>query len=105
MVARHRLNIPLWDVSMPRSAIRPIRQRCLDLSGEEALLFADGLDAAIIGFAWRGGVAIVAYDTQSVIDILRKRDGMTREEAEEFFDYNIQGAWIGEATPIFVDRV
>jgi hypothetical protein len=88
---------------MARRSEISLRQRCIDLSGEESLLFADGFDAAIIGFAWRESVAIVAYDTRSVIDILRKRDGMTREDAEEFFDYNIQGAWIGEATPIFVD--
>lgn len=84
-----------------RSAIS-LRQRCLDISGEESLLFADGYDAAILGITWRDNVAIVVYDTQSVIDILRKRDGMTHEEAEEFFDFNVQGARVGVATPIFM---
>lgn len=87
-----------------RSAIL-LRQRCLDHSGEESLLFADGLDEAILGITVRDGVAIVAYDIKTVFGILRKRDGMTREEAEEFFDYNIQGAWVGEATPLFLLRV
>ena len=27
---------------------------------------------------------------------------MTEEEALEYFDYNVQGAWVGEGTPIFV---
>ena len=27
---------------------------------------------------------------------------MTNEEAIEFFEYNIQGAWVGEGTPCYV---
>ena len=30
------------------------------------------------------------------------RDGMTDEEAEEFFTYNVSGSWVGEHTPIYV---
>ena len=88
---------------MPRRTTHPQRQRCLEIIGDEQLVFAEGYDEAIIGVGWRDGVPIVAYDTQRVIAILCRRDGMTQEDAEEFFDYNIQGAWIGEATPIFVD--
>lgn len=29
-------------------------------------------------------------------------DGMTQEEAEEFFEYNQIGAWMGDRTPVFV---
>jgi hypothetical protein len=28
---------------------------------------------------------------------------MTREEAEEFFEFNTIGAWLGDATPVFID--
>ena len=28
---------------------------------------------------------------------------MTQEEANEFFEFNVVGAWVGEQTPIFVD--
>ena len=31
-----------------------------------------------------------------------KRDGMTRSEAEEFYDYNILGLYAGEQNPIFL---
>jgi hypothetical protein len=88
---------------MPCQAVHPLRKRCLDLAGEEPLMFADGYDAALLGIAWREGIAIVAYDRQGVIDILCQRDGMATEDAEEFFGYNVQGAWLGEATPIFVE--
>ncbi len=89
---------------MPRRTVHPLRMRCLDLAEEEALMFAEGYDAAILGIAWRAEGVIVAYDKQGVLDILCQRDGMTPEEAEEFFDYNVQGAWMGESTPIFVGR-
>lgn len=68
------------------------------------LLFAEGYDDAIVGIAERDGVDVVAYDADAIVAILRKRDGMTRDEAEEFFDYNIGGAFLGERTPIFVFR-
>jgi hypothetical protein len=29
-------------------------------------------------------------------------DGMTEEEAEEYFNFNQLGAWIGENTPCFL---
>jgi len=30
---------------------------------------------------------------------------MPEEDAEEFFDFNVQGAYVGEATPVFLDKV
>ena len=32
------------------------------------------------------------------------RDGMSYEDAIEFFDFNMIGAWVGEFTPIFIRR-
>jgi hypothetical protein len=68
----------------------------------EALL-CDGFDDAIIGLAERINLGpVVAYDTEKMIDIMVERDGMTYEEAIEYFDYNILGAWMGEYTPVFI---
>jgi hypothetical protein len=59
-------------------------------------------DEAIIGIAYRFGMEpVVTYDRTIVIDILARL--MTREEAEEFFEYNTIGSWMGILTPIFVD--
>ncbi len=76
----------------------------MDLSNsEEELLTADGLDDAILGIGYRcGQMPIVVYDSAKVIDILTERDGMTHEEAEEFFSFNIEGAWVGEQTPVWL---
>jgi hypothetical protein len=68
----------------------------------EALL-CDGFDEAIIGMAERINLGpVVAYDVDKMIDIMIKRDGMTYEEAIEYFDYNILGAWMGENTPVYI---
>jgi hypothetical protein len=40
-----------------------------------------------------------------ILEALRTRDGMESDEAQEFFEFNIAGAWIGEQTPIFLRRL
>ena len=65
-------------------------------------LFADGHDDAIIGIAERYGMQpVAAYNYRLVIEKLMK-DGMSLDDAEEFFEFNIIGAWMGEATPVFI---
>ena len=39
--------------------------------------------------------------TNPVIKILMDRDGMTKEEAIKFFEIFIEGAWVGDATPVW----
>lgn len=91
---------------MDKQDIPTRRLRCCDLAGEEEdLLFADGHDDAILGIAERDGVTLVVYDIRKLIHLLRTRDGMRSEEAEEFFEYNIAACWQGEQTPIFVRRI
>ncbi|GAB6440609.1 hypothetical protein bcgnr5369_02470 [Bacillus cereus] len=67
----------------------------------EDVLFADGYDDAIMGFAERCGLTVVLYDSRKCIEILVERDGMTDEEAWEWFSYNVLGAYVGEKTPMF----
>jgi carboxypeptidase C (cathepsin A) len=67
------------------------------------MLKADGYDEAIIGQGNQGTKSpVLVYDAEKVIDILCKRDGMTDKEALDYFYYKIEGAWVGESTPIFV---
>jgi len=66
-------------------------------------LFADGFDEAILGYTQRmNQPPIVAYSVDKIIKILVERDGMTYEEAMEYFDYNIGGGWLGEGTPMWI---
>jgi hypothetical protein len=66
-------------------------------------LKADGFDDAIIGIASRCGMNdLIAYDVSKCLTILMERDGMEYEEALEFFEFNVIGAYMGENTPIFI---
>tara|TARA_R110000744_G_scaffold161915_2_gene278533 strand:- start:196 stop:423 length:228 start_codon:yes stop_codon:yes gene_type:complete len=66
------------------------------------ILKADGFDGAILGLGRRCGQPdLLVYDADKCVAILMK-DGMTGEEAMEYFEYNVVGSWMGEGTPIFL---
>ena len=65
-------------------------------------LYADGFEDAIIGVGRQFNTEVVVYDEDKCIKILMERDGMTDEEAEEFFGFNVVGAYLGNHTPVFV---
>ena len=65
------------------------------------LLFADGFDLALLGSVQRFNQTVALYDRQKCIQVLMGRDGMTEEEAEEFFEFNVVGAFVGDYTPAF----
>ena len=74
------------------------------------MMLADGFEDAFIGMSYRFGidVPVATYDRGKCIEILI-RDGwqsvLTREEAEEYFEFNVIGSWVGDATPIFVETM
>jgi hypothetical protein len=72
-----------------------------NLSEEETILLADGFESAFLGVGRQFGNPMAVYDRKKCIDILMKN--MSYEEAEEYFQFNVEGAWIGEQTPIFLN--
>ena len=65
----------------------------------------DGFDNAIIGVGERNSTdSMIVYDYDKMVKVLVTRDDMSYEEAEEYIDYNIVGAWIGDTTPIIVTK-
>ena len=71
---------------------------------DQNILLLDGFDKALIGFGASFHNPICAvYSYEECINILID-DGMTGEEAEEFFEFNVRGAYIGPTTPIFVSQ-
>jgi hypothetical protein len=67
----------------------------------EALL-ADGFEDALIGYVEIFNKVVAAYDRDKCIEILMRRDGMDNEDAIEFFDFNVVGAYVGEYAPAFL---
>lgn len=51
-----------------------------------------------------GFPSIVAYDKDMVLD-KHMKEGMTFDEAIEYFEFNQAGAWVGENTPCFIERM
>lgn len=77
-----------------------VRERLAEVN--EDLLTADGFDEALIGYVEQfGRPAIALYDREKCIQILMERDGMDREGAEEFFEFNTIGGWVGDSTPAY----
>jgi len=73
---------------------------------DEKMVKADGLEDAIIGVGSRMNMPeVLIYSYDKSVDIFMERDGMTYEEAIEWMEYNVVGAWVGEATPIFVHEI
>jgi|TARA_Y100000052_G_C2890529_1_gene50756 hypothetical protein len=65
----------------------------------------DGFDNAIIGVGERNNTdSMIVYDYDKMVKVLVTRDDMSYEEAEEYIDFNIVGAWIGDTTPIIVTK-
>ena len=78
----------------------------LTLIGDEEAIFFDGFDEAIVGVGTQQhNGPFVIYDRSKCIQILMDRDGMTREEADEFFSVNTEGCWAGNRTPIIIERI
>ena len=64
-------------------------------------LYADGYDEALAGIGRRCGQPDLAvYDANKIIDILAR--DMSEEEAVEFYEFNVVGAWVGPNTPVFL---
>jgi hypothetical protein len=95
-----------------------IRDEIAEINPEALLL--DGFDEAIIGMGERINLGpVVAYDVEKIIEILASdmeveeddlEDGQSIEDlkismAYEYFYFNIQGAWMGENTPIFISKL
>jgi hypothetical protein len=95
-----------------------IRDEIAEINPEALLL--DGFDEAIIGMAERINLGpVIAYDVEKIIQILANdmeveeddlEDGQSIEDLKismsyEYFYFNIQGAWMGDYTPIFISKL
>ena len=65
------------------------------------MLFADGFDEAVIGIAYRAdGMRVVLYDERKCSEALIEQ-GLSQDEAQEHFSFNVSGAYVGPDTPCF----
>jgi hypothetical protein len=70
---------------------------------DDELVRMDGYDDCIIGIVEQYGRSpIICYDKSKVIQKLMDDGIESEEEAQEFWEFNQVGAWVGEYTPCFV---
>ena len=69
----------------------------------EGTLLADGFEEALIGYGYRFNYPVAVYSRAECIDILMFDGIMDYEEATEYFDFNVVGAYAGESTTVFLD--
>ena len=68
------------------------------------MLLANGVDDAFIGIGQQFSKFMAVYDKLKCIEILTDQ-GMSDDEAMEYFDYNVTGAFMGDNTPVFIERI
>ena len=79
------------------------------MHNEEALL-ADGFEDAFLGMCEVfGRPPLATYDRDKCIEIIiesSESSGLTDEEAydeaEECFEFNVAGSWVGDNTPVYL---
>ncbi len=72
------------------------------LGDDETVQLATGLEDAFIGIGRQFNTPIAIYSRSKAIKCFIDM-GMSHPEAEEYFDFNTAGAWIGKQTPIFME--
>lgn len=78
------------------------REKLCDAGYDEAIVFENpDYDSAIVGVDDEGRVV---YDFYKMVDHIMETDGMSREEAIEFIEYNTIGAlpYAGDGAPIIM---
>ena len=103
LASSERLNTPEMPAALPEDRLN-IREELAEIWDQDLLFMSEPeYDDAIIGVMERaGGSPVIAYDTQKILDILER--SMPMEEAQEFFEYNILGAYMGDKTPVYITR-
>tara|TARA_Y100000310_G_C20550650_1_gene747893 strand:+ start:313 stop:612 length:300 start_codon:yes stop_codon:yes gene_type:complete len=84
----------------------------IDHMGGDVML-ADGFEEAFVGLCSRFGMEpVAAFDRDKCIEIIiagSDKNDLTDEElyaeAEEYFEFNVIGAWVGDQTPVFLTLV
>lgn len=79
-----------------------IEERNEELQEFHGALLADGFEDALIGYGFRFNHPVAIYDYDKCLEVLVLRDQMTPDEAIEYFDFNVIGAYVGESTPVYI---
>jgi hypothetical protein len=78
------------------------REEIAEINPDLLVMDPEYLDEAIVGVVERINFNAVCYDPEKIVELLMKHDGMDEDEAIEYMQFNMMGAWVGETTPVFL---
>ena len=79
------------------------KEQLMEILAEEECLTAEGFEDALVGCTY-GANVVAVYDINKMIEILVE-EGIEYDDAVEFLDYNVVGAYVGEKTPQYINFV
>jgi hypothetical protein len=80
-----------------------LTEKVTEALDEEEITLADGFADAFLGIGRQFGKPIAVYSRRKCIEVLMR--DMDEEQAEEYFEFNLAGAWVGESTPIYLEEL
>jgi hypothetical protein len=80
-----------------------LTEKIIEALDEEEIMLADGFADAFLGIGRQFGRAIAVYSRRKCIEVLMR--DMDEEQAEEHFEFNVAGSWVGESTPIYMKEL
>ena len=98
MSEEESMNDVIAEIRADRKLHIETLKESIEANNPDAML-VDGHDDALAGWSTDGRAI---YFIDAIIGTLMQRDEMSYEEAYEFFDFNIAGAYVGEYTPIYM---
>lgn len=72
---------------------------------DQGIVLCDGFENHFVGIGRQFRKCVAVYDKNGCISQLMEENDMKFHEAEEYFLFNVEDAYVGENTPIFVDVV
>lgn len=80
-----------------------LTEKVTEALDEESIVLADGFADAFLGIGRQFSKPIAVYSRRKCIEVLMR--DMDEEQAEEYFEFNLAGAWVGESTPIYLEEL
>jgi len=87
------------EMAVPE-AMSAIQETLSELNPEARL--ADGFEDALVGIGQQFNLYLAVYDVKKAREVLMKRDGMSEDDAQDYLEFNVLGAYVGDNTPIFL---
>ena len=86
---------------MQTTSTKQISEWIEDNYPDYEILLADGFEEAFLVVATQFNKPVAVYSRQKCIEILMK--DMSEDDAHEYFEFNVTGAYVGESTPMFLE--